>query len=129
MTTWCKTRCHRGPDYIWGKATHLGSAARTRPSVGNVQLLKYLQRHSMSLQQLLRPLYWPPNLLPLFNRCFPIQGVFEGVLNTTRRARSRRTACIRQRFFPCTAGDLQGLPERILAPQRRLASIGPVSRG
>jgi hypothetical protein len=26
------------------------------------------------------------------------------------------------------SGDLQGLPERVLAPQRRLESIGPVLR-
>jgi hypothetical protein len=37
--------------------------------------------------------------------------------------------CIRQRFLPCTAGDMQGLPERVLAPQRGLDSIGPVLRG
>ena len=37
--------------------------------------------------------------------------------------------CIRQRFFPRTAGDMQGLPERVLAPQRWLDSIGPVLRG
>ena len=36
--------------------------------------------------------------------------------------------CIRQRLFPRTAGDLQGLPERVLAPQRGLDNIGPVSR-
>jgi hypothetical protein len=28
-----------------------------------------------------------------------------------------------------TAGDRQGPPERVLAPQRGLASIGPVLRG
>jgi hypothetical protein len=37
--------------------------------------------------------------------------------------------CIRHRFLPATAGDLQGLPERDFAPQRRLPSIGPVLRG
>jgi len=36
--------------------------------------------------------------------------------------------CIRQRLLPWTDGDLQGLPERVLAPQRRLESIGPVLR-
>jgi len=36
--------------------------------------------------------------------------------------------CIRQRLFPLTAGDLQGVPERVLAPQRRHVSIGPVLR-
>jgi hypothetical protein len=35
---------------------------------------------------------------------------------------------MRQRFLPWTEGDLQGLPERVLAPQRRLESIGPVLR-
>jgi hypothetical protein len=37
--------------------------------------------------------------------------------------------CIRQRLFPLTAGDIHGLPERVLAPQRGLESIGPVLRG
>jgi hypothetical protein len=36
--------------------------------------------------------------------------------------------CIPLRFFPLTAGDMQGLPERILAPQRGLDSNGPVLR-
>jgi hypothetical protein len=35
---------------------------------------------------------------------------------------------MRQRFLPVTAGDVQVLPERVLAPQRPLASIGPVLR-
>jgi len=36
--------------------------------------------------------------------------------------------CIRQRFFPRTAGEEQGLPERVLAPHRGLDSIGTVLR-
>lgn len=36
---------------------------------------------------------------------------------------------MRQRAFPRTAGDMQGLPDRVFAPHRRLASIGPVLRG
>jgi hypothetical protein len=36
---------------------------------------------------------------------------------------------IRQHFLPLTAGAIQGLPERVLAPQRVLESIGPVFRG
>jgi hypothetical protein len=36
--------------------------------------------------------------------------------------------CMRQRFLPWTDGDLQGLPERVLAPQRRLENIGLVLR-
>jgi hypothetical protein len=32
-------------------------------------------------------------------------------------------------FFPFTAGDMQGSPERVSAPQRGLDSIGPVLRG
>jgi hypothetical protein len=36
--------------------------------------------------------------------------------------------CMRQRLFPLTAEDMQGLPERVLAPQRRLYNIGPVLR-
>jgi hypothetical protein len=37
--------------------------------------------------------------------------------------------CIRQRFFWLTAGDMQDLPERVVAPQRGLDNIGPVLRG
>ncbi len=37
--------------------------------------------------------------------------------------------CMRQRFLPLTAGDMHGFPDRVLAPQRGLASIGPVLRG
>jgi hypothetical protein len=37
--------------------------------------------------------------------------------------------CMRQRFFPATAGDLQGWPLRVVAPQRRLACIAVVFRG
>jgi hypothetical protein len=33
---------------------------------------------------------------------------------------------MRQRFLPLIAGERHGPPERVLAPQRRLASIGPV---
>jgi hypothetical protein len=36
--------------------------------------------------------------------------------------------CIRHRRLPCTAGDLQGLPERVLAPQRGLDNILVVLR-
>jgi len=36
--------------------------------------------------------------------------------------------CMRQRLFPLTAGDMHGLPDRVLAPQRGLDSIGPVLR-
>lgn len=36
--------------------------------------------------------------------------------------------CIRQRRLPLTAGDLHGLPERVLAPQRGLDSIALVLR-
>jgi hypothetical protein len=34
--------------------------------------------------------------------------------------------CIRQRFLPDTAGERHETPRRVLAPQRGLASIGPV---
>jgi hypothetical protein len=33
---------------------------------------------------------------------------------------------MRQRFLPFTAGERQAPPQRVLAPQRGLASIGPV---
>jgi hypothetical protein len=36
--------------------------------------------------------------------------------------------CMRQRFLPRTAGEQHAPPERVLAPQRRLASIGPILR-
>jgi hypothetical protein len=36
--------------------------------------------------------------------------------------------CMRHRLFPLTAGDMQAWPERVFAPQRGLASIGPVLR-
>ena len=36
---------------------------------------------------------------------------------------------MRHRVFPFTAGAMHGLPERVLAPQRGLASIGPALRG
>jgi len=34
--------------------------------------------------------------------------------------------CMRQRFLPRTAGERHAPPQRVLAPQRGLASIGPV---
>jgi hypothetical protein len=34
-----------------------------------------------------------------------------------------------QRYLPLTAGAMQGLPERVFAPHRRLDRIGPVLRG
>jgi hypothetical protein len=37
--------------------------------------------------------------------------------------------CIRQCLFPLTAGDMQGLPERVFAPQRRLESISGRASG
>jgi hypothetical protein len=37
--------------------------------------------------------------------------------------------CMRQRLLPLTAGAMQGLPERVFAPHRRLERIGPVLRG
>jgi hypothetical protein len=36
--------------------------------------------------------------------------------------------CMRQRFLPRTAGERHKPPERIFAPHRGLASIGPVLR-
>ena len=35
---------------------------------------------------------------------------------------------MRQRLFPLTAGERQGVSARVLAPQRRLSSIGAVLR-
>jgi hypothetical protein len=40
----------------------------------------------------------------------------------------RAPPCMRQRFFPETAGARQAVPRRVFAPQRRLSSIGPVLR-
>jgi hypothetical protein len=36
--------------------------------------------------------------------------------------------CMRQRFLPRTAGARHAPPQRVLAPHRGLASIGPVSQ-
>jgi hypothetical protein len=36
---------------------------------------------------------------------------------------------MRHRVLPRTAGDAQACPARVLAPQRALASMGPVLRG
>jgi hypothetical protein len=33
---------------------------------------------------------------------------------------------MRHRFLPLTAGERHAPPQRVLAPQRRFASIGPV---
>ena len=55
--------------------------------------------------------------------------VLERVLIVLWRARSRRAPMHSTTLFAVTAGDLHGLPERVLAPQRWLASIGPVLRG
>jgi hypothetical protein len=33
---------------------------------------------------------------------------------------------MRQRFLRCTAGERHAPPQRVLAPQRGLASIGPL---
>jgi hypothetical protein len=40
----------------------------------------------------------------------------------------RAPPCMRQRLLPQTDGDLQELPERVLAPQRLLLSMGPMLR-
>src|SRR5436190_24269734 len=37
--------------------------------------------------------------------------------------------CMRHLIFQPTAGDRQGWPDRVVAPQRRLDRIGPVLRG
>jgi hypothetical protein len=36
--------------------------------------------------------------------------------------------CMRQRFLPATVGERHGVPPRVFAPQRGLASIGAVFR-
>ena len=51
-----------------------------------------------------------------------------GVLVASRRTRSRGAAMHAAAAFPLTAGDMQVLPERVSAPQRPLANIGPVLR-
>ena len=67
-----------------------------------------------------------PTLLDLFTG---IQAVLERVLVATGAPDPGAPPCMRQRLLPLTAGDMQGLPERVLAPHRGLASIGPVLRG
>ena len=51
--------------------------------------------------------------------------MFERILITAGRARSRCTAVHPAALFAGKNGDLQGLPERDFAQQRRLSSVGP----
>jgi hypothetical protein len=67
--------------------------------------------------------------LPSFGYRFPgEQAVLTGVLVCPWRAGSRRTAVHAAALLPRTAGERHKPPERIFAPQRGLASIGPVLR-
>jgi hypothetical protein len=67
-----------------------------------------------------------PTFLNGFSRVPPmLQRVFVVAWST----RSRRTAMHPTTSFSITAGDMQALLERVLAPQRRLDSIGRVLRG
>jgi len=59
------------------------------------------------------PVYWPLFTAFLLPRGAPDPGA---------------PPCILHRVFPPTAGDLQGLPDLVLAPHRGLASIGTVLR-
>src|SRR5882672_7818373 len=54
------------------------------------------------------------------------QAVLARVLVCLWRAGPCAPPCMRQRFLPCAAGERHAPPERVLAPQRGLASIGPV---
>jgi len=57
-----------------------------------------------------------------------VESMRNCILISARRTRSLCPAMHRHRLFPLTAGDMQAFPERVLAPQRALASIGPVLR-
>jgi hypothetical protein len=62
-------------------------------------------------------------IAPLLNR--PCLRAFRFAFGAPDR---RAPPCMRQRFLPLAAGERHAPPERVLAPQRRLASIGPVLR-
>jgi hypothetical protein len=68
-------------------------------------------------------------VLPLFNSLSCKYPVPQGSLVLLGAPEPGAPPCIRQRFLPDTAGDRQGPLEQVLAPQRGLASIGPVLRG
>ena len=92
-------------------AQDTGKAARGRS-------LDVVNRHALLPQQR------PRLRLDGFAR---IQAVLQRVFLLPRGALDPSAPpCIRQRFFPIAAGDLQGLPDRVLAPQRRLDSLGPL---
>jgi len=78
------------------------------------------------LQQLPRLSDQRLNLFPLFDRAPRKQAMLERASVLFRRARPRRAAMHPTQLFPRAAGDRHGLPAGVLAPQRGLASIGPV---
>ena len=54
--------------------------------------------------------------------------MFQGIFVAARSGQCR-CAAMHPTFLPLTAGAMQGLPERVLAPQRALESIAPLFRG
>src|SRR5437016_13102713 len=79
------------------------------------------QQFSRFTQQVLNP--------PSFgDRLRSEQAVLARVLISPRRAGPRRSTVHAAALLPRTAGERHAPPARILAPQRGLASIGPVLR-
>jgi hypothetical protein len=73
--------------------------------------------------------YQATYLLPLSLGFACLKVVRDCILVPARGTRSRCPAMhMRHLSFPRTAGDIQGWPERVFAPQRGLAIIGPVLR-
>jgi hypothetical protein len=68
------------------------------------------------------------NVRAFRNSLVSIAAMLKRVLVASRAPEPNAPPCMRQRLLPWTEGDLQGLPERVLAPQRGLESIGPVLR-
>lgn len=66
-------------------------------------------------------------LAPLSNALVCMASMLKRIIVAARRVRSGSTAMHSTPAFPLTAGAMQGLPERVVAPQRRLEGIGPSS--
>jgi hypothetical protein len=57
-----------------------------------------------------------------------IPSMLQRIFIASWSAAAQRAAMHPATSFPLTAGNMQGFPERVLAPQRGLDSIGPVLR-
>jgi hypothetical protein len=94
------------------------SSAKTDRKIRSLHLLQELPRFA----------HQGLNLPSLGDRVPGEQAVLARVLVALGAPDPGAPPCMRQRFLPRTAGERHKPPERILAPQRGLASIGPVLR-